>query len=94
MRDRPYIQAGDPPRPYSDIRAERRITDPAAVVRGQIALLEAEAAACTDSPTERTRLQCEAEELRCRLEHRPQRSQNVPQVHAELAGRQLVTPGR
>jgi hypothetical protein len=69
-RDRPFIQAGDPHRPYSEILAERRITDPAAVVRGQIALLEAEATAHAD-PAERKRLQCEAEELRCQLEHRP-----------------------
>jgi len=69
VRDRPYIQAGDPPRPYSDIRAERRVTDPAAVVRGQIALLEAEAAAAS-TDAERTRLQCEAEALRCALDRR------------------------
>jgi len=69
VRDRPYIQAGDPPRPYSDIRAERRVTDPAAVVRGQIALLEAEAAAAPTN-AERVRLQCEAEALRCALDRR------------------------
>ena len=69
MRDRPYIQSGDPPRPYSDIRAERRITDPAAVVMGQIALLEAEAAAAPTN-AERARLQCEAEALRCALDRR------------------------
>ena len=69
MRDRPYIQAGDPPRPYSDIRAEHRVTDPAAIVRGQIALLEAEAAAASTN-AERVRLQCEAEALRCALDRR------------------------
>jgi len=66
VRTRPFIQANEPPRPYSDILSERRITDPREVVLGQIRLLEAEAQAVDDAK-ERARLQCEAEALRCAL---------------------------
>jgi len=70
MRSRPYLSASEPPRPYSEIVAERRRADPTHRILDDIAEMEAEAAAMTD-PVERKRRQCEAEELRCQLAHRP-----------------------
>ncbi len=75
MRDRPFISAGDPPRPFSEIRTERDGSDlhKLTVHRTltQIALLEGQAFAVDQnnelivSPEERKRLLCEAEALRC-----------------------------
>lgn len=70
MRDRPFISANEPPRPYGDVLAERRQMDPAyqrkKATLAEIGRLEAEAADQQD-PAERKRIQCEAEGLRCLL---------------------------
>jgi len=71
MRDRPFLTAGESPRPYSEVRAEQRGDDPARRLLEEIAELEAEAAAA-DVAADRKALQLEAEELRCALYHRPQ----------------------
>lgn len=71
MRARPFIPAGEAPRPFSEIRAERdnldadrrRIDN----TRDEIARLEGEALDAA-SPAERKRLQCEAEALRAWLD--------------------------
>jgi hypothetical protein len=72
LRERPFIPAGEQPRPFSEIAAERRQLDSALRRRDQlladIADLEAQAAEQTDL-AERNRLQCQAEELRCELYH-------------------------
>lgn len=73
MRVRPYPSGGEPPRLYSEVLAERRGTDPTPRILEEIEALEAEAAAVAD-PAERKRLQCEAEEMRCQLAHRPPES--------------------
>jgi hypothetical protein len=71
LRDRPYVCANEPARPYSDVIAERRATDPAAqrreLVLMRIAELEGEAAEAAD-PAVRKNLQCEAEGLRAALD--------------------------
>lgn len=60
MRDRPFIQANEPSRPYSEVRSEREDTDPKLRRRrdaiDRIAMLESEGR------------QLEAEALRCDLE--------------------------
>jgi hypothetical protein len=71
MRDRPYLSASEPPRPYSDIVAERNAGDVEHLARQrtlrEIAAIEAEAAGLTD-PTARRLRQLDAEELRGALE--------------------------
>ena len=71
MRDRPFIQANEPPRPFSDVVAERRISDPAFRQREQVVAriqeIEGEAAGA-DHAGERKSLQCEAEALRLELD--------------------------
>lgn len=73
MRNRPFLQANESPRPYSEIRAEREANDPdarqRASVMAHIAMLEAEAKGCSIE-VERRLLQCEAEALRCALSRR------------------------
>lgn len=66
MRDRPFIQANESPRPYSEIRAERSDIGLEHAVLQRIAGLEVDAAAAED-PAEARRLQCEAEDFRCAL---------------------------
>lgn len=66
MRDRPFLTAGESPRPYSEVRAERGV-DPREAVFRMIADLEADAAE-TEDTDEAKRLRCEAEGLRCSLE--------------------------
>lgn len=70
MRERPFIAAGEQPRPFSEVLAERSHSDPGLrrreAVLEQIADLEASALDAADS-AERKRLQCEAEALRCAL---------------------------
>lgn len=71
MRSRPFIAAGESPRPFSEIRAERDNTDAELrridQAREQIARLEGEALDATDA-AERKRLQCEAEAVRAWLD--------------------------
>lgn len=69
MRDRPFLAAGEQPRPYGDIKAERAMAEPRTRVLADIADLEARARESTD-PIEREALQCEAEDLRCALSGR------------------------
>lgn len=69
MRDRPFLQAGESPRPYSELLAERRGNDPRSRILDEIARLES-AAAGAETETERKALQCEAEDLRCALSRR------------------------
>jgi hypothetical protein len=66
MRDRPFIQANESPRPYSELRGERQAFDPTEAVMRQIVELEAGAREA-DDPGQAKRLQCEAEDLRCSL---------------------------
>lgn len=70
MRDRPFIQAGEQPRLFSDLVAERQQSDPLYRRRREtmaaIAELEGRAAEAED-PATRKQLQCEAEALRCQL---------------------------
>lgn len=72
MRDRPFIAAGEPPRPYSEIRTERELQDARAMQRraliDRVARLEDEARHAGD-PAQRKTLQLQAEEIRCRLHH-------------------------
>jgi hypothetical protein len=71
MRDRPFIAANEPPRPYSEIRRERSGFDLVERVLAAVDGLEADAFEA-ENPAEAKRLQCEAEDLRCALEeHRP-----------------------
>jgi hypothetical protein len=73
MRDRPFISAGESPRLYSDVLAEREPDYARKRTLDRIVELEAEASEQTD-PDERKRLLCEAEALRCSLsEHSPTR---------------------
>lgn len=72
MRDRPFVSAGESPRPYSAIREERGALDPRRPVLARIAELEGESRAAEDAD-ERKRLQCEAEALRCWLEEQQPR---------------------
>jgi hypothetical protein len=67
MRTRPFLNASEPARPYSELLAERMHDDPKRNALAQIDDLEAEASEATD-PAERKRLQCEAEALRCALD--------------------------
>ena len=64
-RDRPFASAAEPPRRYSEARAERIATTAPALMR--IEDLEAQARAATGD--ERKRLQGEAEALRDALYH-------------------------
>lgn len=68
MRMRPFISAGESPRPYSDIRAERGDVDPRERALREIGEAEILAIAA-DDPAERKRLQCDAEALREQLYH-------------------------
>lgn len=72
MRMRPFIPAGEQPRPFSEIRAERDPFDPTSRILDDIAALEGEASEASD-PIERKRLQCEAEALRCVIHEKPRR---------------------
>lgn len=72
MRDRPFITAGEAPRPFGDVLAERGGFDATERVLADIKQLEGAAAEASD-PAERKRLQCEAEALRCALAERPPR---------------------
>jgi hypothetical protein len=65
---RPFISASDPPRKFSEVRAERIASDPRQRVKRMIAETEADARA-VDDPSESARLQCEAEEMRSLLDH-------------------------
>lgn len=67
MRDRPFIPASEPSRPYSEIRAERAQFDPREAALRMIADIEAEAAELTD-PAARILKQCEAEDIRRALD--------------------------
>lgn len=69
MRDRPFINAAEPPRPFSDVAAERRLGDRRELVVTEIQRLEGEAAEATD-PADAKRLQCAAEDLRCQLDRK------------------------
>lgn len=73
MRLRPFIPANEPPRPFSEVLAERRAMDPAARVADaamdQVLELESQAADASD-PATRKRLLCEAEDLRCAMTRR------------------------
>jgi hypothetical protein len=71
-RSRPFISGNEPPRPFSEAVLERSGPDPLERVLGDIARLEGEAAAA-ECGSERARLQCEAEALRCALHERPRR---------------------
>jgi hypothetical protein len=75
MRDRPFVSGSESPRLYSDIRAERELTDPRLRLKQQVladvAALESEAAEAT-TIEERNRLQCKAEALRCALAEQPE----------------------
>lgn len=66
MRLRPFIGADEAPRPFSEVLAERSVTDPARRVLEDVAELEAEAEASAD-PNERRQLQGRAEALRCAI---------------------------
>lgn len=71
MRDRAFIAANEPPRPFSEIRAERNAGDLDRIAADralkQIAALEGEAFDAAD-PATRKRLLCEAEALRCAID--------------------------
>jgi hypothetical protein len=71
MRDRPFTAAGEQPRLYSEVRAERNALSPDTrrldAMRDEIARLEGEAADAVD-PAGRKRLQCEAEAVRISLD--------------------------
>lgn len=67
MRDRPFLSAGESPRPFSEVRAERGNVDPREAVLRTIGELEHDARDA-DDPAEARRLQCEAEGLRCALD--------------------------
>jgi hypothetical protein len=72
MRDRPFISAGESPRPFSEIRAERGDDDERARTWREVASIEAEATGADDE-AERKRLQCQAEALRAGLHEFPRR---------------------
>jgi hypothetical protein len=69
MRARPFIAAGESPRPYSEIRAERGDSGVMESTLRSIDELERLALDARDGgrTAEAERLQCEAEDLRCAL---------------------------
>lgn len=70
MRVRPFLQAGESPRPFSEVLRDRRGDDERERWRREIERLEAAAAAAQaeGNDTERQALQCQAEDLRCALQ--------------------------
>lgn len=66
MRDRPFVAANEPPRPFSEVLAERALGDPRRHALDEIARIEGLALEASD-PAERKRLQCDAEDLRAAL---------------------------
>jgi hypothetical protein len=76
LRARPFIRADEPPRPFSEVLAERREQDPVArairAAMDKIAELEGAAAEEADA-VKRKALLCHAEAIRCAIDESPRR---------------------
>lgn len=76
MRERPFLDGGEAPRRFSEVRDERAALDSHARLRDRVRKdvrdLETRARKAVTAD-ERNRLQCQAEELRCALDEQPRR---------------------